>query len=55
MNRFVCMGFAALMLACAGCADTEANADCSRDNAMGAIAGTGEWANGELHSLYLLR
>ncbi|MBP0632872.1 MULTISPECIES: hypothetical protein [unclassified Cupriavidus] len=55
MNRLLCMGFAALMLACAGCRDTGATADGSSDNAMGAIASTGERANGELHSLYLLR
>ncbi len=55
MNSLLCMGFAALMLACAGCRDTGANADYPSDNAMGAIAGTGERANGDQHSLYLLR
>ncbi|MEM5432167.1 hypothetical protein [Cupriavidus oxalaticus] len=55
MNRLLCMGFTALTLACAGCRDTGANANGSSDNAMGAMAGTGERANGELHSLYLLR
>jgi hypothetical protein len=49
------MGFAALMLACAGCRDSGVNADRSSNNAMGAIAGTDERANGDQHSLYLLR
>ncbi len=55
MNKWLCMGFATLMLACAGCRDTEVNADCSSDIAMGAIAGAGERAYGDQHALYLLR
>jgi hypothetical protein len=49
------MGFAALMLACAGCRDSGVNPDRSSDNTMGAIAGLGDRANGDQHSLYLLR
>lgn len=55
MNSLLCIGFAALMLACAGCRDTGADADYPSDNAMTAIAGTGALANGDQHSLYLLR
>ncbi len=55
MNRLLCMGLAALMLACAGCRATGANADGSGDNTISAIAGTGELTNGDQHSLYLLR